>query len=92
MKNALLLEASEWAKATFGDVRLGDKRRSERVVRRATLMATQSDVCLPGMMKSKAELKATSHLFQTPDVTSESLMRPHLQQTGPRHGLISGCC
>jgi Transposase DNA-binding len=59
-----------------------DKRRNERVVRIATLMATQSDVSLPRMMKSKAELKATYHFLETPAVTYESLMRPHLQQTG----------
>jgi Transposase DNA-binding len=81
MENGLLLSASEWAQTTFADVRLGDKRRSERVVRIATLMATQSDVSLPRMMKSKAELKAAYRLFETPDVTYEALMRPHLQQT-----------
>jgi hypothetical protein len=81
MKNGLLLEASEWAQTTFADARLGDSRRSERVVRIATLMATQSDVSLPRMMKSKAELKAAYRLFETPDVTYEALMRPHLQQT-----------
>jgi hypothetical protein len=81
MENGLLLSASEWAQTTFGDVRLGDKRRNERAVRIATLMATQSDVSLPRMMKSKADLKAAYHLLETPDVTYEGLMRPHLQQT-----------
>jgi len=81
MENGLLLCASEWAQITFADVRLGDKRRSERVVHMATLMAAQSDVSLPRMMKSKAELKAAYRLFETPDVTYEALMRPHLQQT-----------
>ena len=81
MENGLLLEASAWAQTTFADARLGDKRRSDRVVRMATLMATQSDVSLPRMMKSKAELKAAYRLFETPDVTYEALIRPHLQQT-----------
>jgi hypothetical protein len=81
VKNGLLLSAEAWAQATYGEVRLGDKRRSERAVRIATLMATQSDVSLPRMMKSKAELKATYRFLETPDVTYEALMRPHLQQT-----------
>jgi len=81
MKNGLLLSASEWAQTTFGDVRLGDKRRTERVVRMATLMATQSDVSLPRMMKSKAELKAAYRLLETSDVTYEALMHSYLQQT-----------
>src|SRR5436190_13726253 len=81
MKNGLLLSASEWAQTTLGDVRLGDKRRTERVVRMATLMATQSDVSLPRMMKSKAELKAAYRLLETSDVTNEALMHSYLQQT-----------
>jgi Transposase DNA-binding/Transposase Tn5 dimerisation domain len=81
MKNGLLLSAEAWAQTTFADARLGDWRRTKRVVRMATLMATQSDVSLPRMMKSKAELKAAYRLFETPDVTYEALMRPHLQQT-----------
>src|SRR5260370_7640512 len=44
-------------------------------------MATQSDVSLPGMMKSKAELKAAYRFLETSDVTYEALMHPHLQQT-----------
>ncbi len=86
MNTASLLSASEWAQATFGEARLGDKRRTERVVRMATLMATQSDVSLPRMMKSKAELKAAYRLLETPDVTYEALMHPHLQQTQQQAG------
>jgi Transposase DNA-binding/Transposase Tn5 dimerisation domain len=82
MENGSLLSAAEWAQMTFGDVRLGDSRRNERAVRLATLMAEQSDVSLPRMMKSKAELKAAYRLLEMPDVTYEGLMRPHLQQTG----------
>src|SRR6266571_5688410 len=55
--NAQLLSASQWAHATFAEARLGDQRRTKRVVHMATLMATQSDVSLPRMMKSKAERK-----------------------------------
>ena len=81
MNNALLLEASAWAKTTFADVRLGDKRRSERAVRIATQMATESGASLPRMMKSNAELKAAYRFLETPDVTYEALIRPHMQQT-----------
>lgn len=81
MNNGLLLSAPEWAQATFGEVRLGDKRRTKRAVQLATLMARQSDVSLPRMMKSKAELKAAYRLLEAPDVTYEALTRPHLEQT-----------
>lgn len=81
MDNRLLLEPAKWAQMTFGDVRLGDKRRNERAIHLATLMATQSDVSLPRMMKSKAELKAAYRLFEMPDVTHEALIRTHVQQT-----------
>jgi len=86
MNTAVLLSASEWAQATFGEARLGDQRRTKRVVRMATLMATQSDVSLPRMMKSKAELKAAYRLLETPDVTYEELLRPHVQQTQQQAG------
>ena len=69
MNTAVLLSAPEWAQATFAEARLGDQRRTKRVVRMATLMAMQSDVSLPRMMKSKAELKAAYRLLETPDVT-----------------------
>jgi hypothetical protein len=39
MENGSLLSPAGWAQRTFGDVRLGDKRRNERAVRLATLMA-----------------------------------------------------
>jgi hypothetical protein len=81
MNNTLLLEASAWAQNTFGEVRLGDKRRTERAVRIATKMAAESDMSLPRMMKSKAELEAAYRLLETPDVTYEALVRPHVQQT-----------
>jgi len=81
VNNGALLSAEAWAQATFGDTRLLDSRRSKRAVRVATLMATHSDVSLPRMMKSKADLKATYRLLETPDVSYEELMRPHLQQT-----------
>src|SRR5437588_3472679 len=84
--NAQLLSASQWAHATFAEARLGDQRRTKRVVHMATLMATQSDVSLPRMMKSKAELKADYRLMDTPDVTYEGLMHPHVQQTQQQAG------
>lgn len=81
MNNALLLSAPEWAQTTFGDVRLGDKRRTERAARIGTLMAMETDASLPRMMKSNAELKAAYRLLETPDVTYEALIRSHLRQT-----------
>src|SRR5438445_2278562 len=86
MNTAELLSAPEWAQATLGEARLGDQRSTKRVVRMATLMATQSDVSLPRMMKSKAELKAAYRLLETPDVTYEALMHPHVQQTQQQAG------
>jgi hypothetical protein len=81
MTNGLLLSACEWAQMTFGEVRLGDQRRTKRVVQMASLMAMQSDVSLPRMMKSKAELKGSYRLLETADVSYEALIRPHLEQT-----------
>lgn len=81
MNASTLLSAREWAEQTFGAVRLGDQRRTERAVKMAQAIAHDPAASLPAQMQGKAALQAAYRFLQTPDVTYEQLIQPHLSQT-----------
>ena len=81
METSTLLSASEWAQQTFGQVRLGHRRRRERAVAMAAAIAADPAASLPKQMGSEAALHAAYRFLQTPDVTYEQLIRVHVQQT-----------
>jgi len=81
MNASTLLSAQEWAEETFGGVRLGDKRRRERAVIMAAAIAHDPAASLPAQMQEEAALQAAYRFLQTPGVTYEKLMRPHVEQT-----------
>ncbi len=81
METSTLLSAPEWAEQTFGEVRLGQQRRRERAVRMAAAIAADPAASLPKQMGSEAALHAAYRFLQTPEVSYEQLMRPHVQQT-----------
>ena len=71
----------EWAKQTFGSAHLGDQRRTERAVKIAEAMAHEPAASLPGQLHSEGEVHAAYRFLQTPDVTYEQLIGPHVEQT-----------
>src|SRR5712692_11102570 len=81
MNPSTLLSAQQWAERTFGSVRLGDQRRTERAVAMACALAHDPAASLPAQMQGKAELEAAYRFLQTPDVTYEQLIQPHVEQT-----------
>ncbi len=81
METSTLLSASEWAQQTFGQVRLGHRRRRERAVTMAAGIAADPAASLPKQMGNEAALHAAYRFLQTPDVTYEQLIRTHVQQT-----------
>jgi hypothetical protein len=81
METSTLLLAPEWAEQTFGEVRLGDRRRTKQAVTMATAIAADPAASLPKQMGSEAALHAAYRFLQTPDVTYEQLIRPHVEQT-----------
>ena len=81
METSTLLCAPEWAEQTFGKVRLGHRSRTERAVKMATGMATDPAASLPKQMGSEAALHGAYRFLQTPEVSYEQLMRPHVEQT-----------
>ena len=70
-----------WAQATFGEVRLGDARRTERAVKLAEAIAREPHVSLPKQLSEPKEVKATYRFLQSAQVSYEALLRPHVQQT-----------
>ena len=76
-----MLSAQQWAEETYGEVRLGHRSRKERAVTMAAAMAADPAASLPKQMGSEAQAHAAYRFLQTPQVSYEELMRPHLEQT-----------
>jgi hypothetical protein len=81
MLTATMVSAQEWAEETFGTVHVGDERRSRRVVQIAAAVAHDPGASLPAQLHDEAALKATYRFLETPDITFEQLIAPHVAQT-----------
>jgi hypothetical protein len=60
METSSWLSTAEWAEQTFGQVRLGHRRRRERAVKMARAIAADPSASLPKQMGSEAALHAAS--------------------------------
>jgi hypothetical protein len=74
----------EWAVMNFGNCQLGDKRRSQRLVRVAADVANNPSASLPDQMATWSDLKAAYNLFDCEDVTFEAIAGPHWKLTRQR--------
>jgi hypothetical protein len=81
MNASTLLSALQWAEDTFGNVRLGDQRRTERAVEIASAIAHNPAASLPAQMQDEAATEAAYRFLQMPDVSYEQLIGPHVAQT-----------
>ncbi|MFL5697662.1 MAG: IS4 family transposase [Ktedonobacteraceae bacterium] len=81
MNASTLLSAQQWAEHTFGSVRLGHQDRTERAVKMAQAIAHDPSASLPAQMQSGAATQAAYRFLQTPQVSYEHLIAPHVQQT-----------
>jgi Transposase DNA-binding/Transposase Tn5 dimerisation domain len=81
METSTLLSAPQWAEQTFGSVSLGHRSRRERAVTMAAAIAADPAASLPAQMGSEAGLHAAYRFLQTPEVSYEQLIRPHVEQT-----------
>lgn len=79
--SAELLSAKQWAAMTYGPVRLGDQRRTQRAVMMAERMAADPQASLPAQMGNWANTKAAYRFLESGQIHYEQLMRPHLSQT-----------
>ena len=72
MEQQALLSASEWATMTYGWVRLGDERRTQRAVRLAEAMARDPMGSLPKHLGGEAETKAGYRFFENAKTSYEA--------------------
>lgn len=76
-----ILDNQRWVLTNFEGCDLGDKRRTKRLVSVANGMLGAPEESLPGQFPEWACLKAAYRLFDTPQVTLESICTPHWMQT-----------
>jgi len=77
----VLLETKAWARSTFGDCELGDRRRTTRLIKVAEQAAARPDGSTPEQTESWGDCKAAYRLFDQDDVTFTEIIRPHCEQT-----------
>jgi len=75
---------SEWAQLNFGSCDLGDKRRTNRLVKVAEEIANNPSASLPSQIERWSDLKSAYRLFDREEVTFEAIARPHWELTKQR--------
>jgi len=65
----------------FALARLGDPRRTQRLVKIATRLAQSPGGTLPQAMPQWGELKAAYRFFSQPKITYEQILGPHWERT-----------
>ena len=76
-----LATPAQWAQMEFALARLGDPRRTQRLVEIATRLAQNPGGTLPQAMPSWGELKAAYRFFGQPKITYEQILGPHWERT-----------
>ena len=72
-----VLAPDAWGERHFGQVELGDRRRTQRAVRVAEHMARHPAASIPEQAGNWSETKASYRLFSEEDVTFEALCSGH---------------
>lgn len=87
------VDTQAWAEEQFGRCQLGDKRRTERLVKVAVEVANNPAASFPDQIEAWGDLKAAYRLFDQDEVTFEAVATPHWQNTrlcGPGRYLVIG--
>ena len=74
-------QAKSFGEVHFGSAELGDKRRTDRLVRTADLMCRRPGGTLPQKLRTSKDLRAAYRLFNCAEVTHESVLAPHRDVT-----------
>ena len=78
------LDSKTWSGQQFADCDLGDKRRTNRLIKMAKQVADNPSASFSEQMETWGDLKAAYRLFDENDVTFEAIARPHWEQTKQR--------
>jgi hypothetical protein len=79
--SSLTLDVSQWAQQQFQTCEFGDKRRTKRMVKLATQVATKPDAATPEQTENWADCKATYRLVNQEEVTFDAVVAPHCALT-----------
>jgi hypothetical protein len=66
-----------WASTTFGAAELGDQRRTERLVSRASAIAHDPAASLPKAMRTWSDTIAAYRFLDNEQISHEQIMMPH---------------
>jgi hypothetical protein len=87
------IDLKVWTQEQFGKCRLGDARRTKRLIQVAEQVANHPSGSFPKQMAAWGDLKAAYRLFDCEEVTFEAIATPHWEQTravGPGRYLVLG--
>jgi len=76
-----VLAPAQWAQNELSLVELGDRRRTQRLMKIATRLAQSPGGTLPQALPDWGELKAAYRFFSQPKNHYEAILRPHWQRT-----------
>ena len=76
-------EVGEWAQREFGEARLGDERRTRRLVQIVAGAASQIGAAISSVC-GKSGSQAATRLFGHVETTLSSVLEPHIEQTSVR--------
>jgi hypothetical protein len=74
-------QMESFGQTNFGHAKLGDKRRTQRLVALADLMVRRPGGALPQKLNNPKDLKAFYRLMNCDDVTHEAVLAPHRAAT-----------
>lgn len=75
---------TQWAQQNFGSCKLGDKRRTDRLIQVAGQVAGNPAASLPNQTETWGDLKAAYNLFDRQEVTFDAIAGPHWEWTKGR--------
>lgn len=78
---AAMAVGPSFGERNFGAAKLGDKRRTQRLVRLADRMAMHPGGTLPQKLAEPSDLKALYRLMNCPSVTHAAVLQPHVEHT-----------
>jgi hypothetical protein len=80
----LSLNVNEWSQEQFGGCALGDRRRTERLVRYAAQVAADPSSSTPRQTENWGDCKAAYRLIDQEEVTFAAITAPHHEATRAR--------
>ena len=84
------LSAAAWAAEQFGGARLGDARRTRRLIESARRVALRIGGSLPRLMADPAALQGLYRLMNRPETTHAAVLAPHLANVRTAMAAASG--